>query len=86
MKNIGWFFSGNREKPIIDEEITDRDELAKEIMEENLLDIIEDEIDRRGGIGGLDGGTISDILSYYIANDSKLQLKLQRELRRRGRI
>lgn len=86
MKNREWFFSGNREKPMIDEEITDRDELAKEIMEENLLDIIEDEIDRIGGIGGLDGGTISDILSYYIANDSKLQLKLQRELRRRGRI
>lgn len=67
------------------EERRDREELINEIMEESILDIIEDEIDRRGGINGLDGETISDILSYYIANDSRFELRLQRELIRRGR-
>ena len=68
-----------------EEERRDREELMNEIMEESILDIIEDEIDRRGGINGLDGETISDILSYYIANDSRFELRLQRELIRRDR-
>ncbi len=70
----------------MEEEIRERDELLREIVEEYLLDIIEDEVERRGGIGGLDGETISDILSYYMDNDPRFQLKLQRELARRRRL
>ena len=68
-----------------EEEIKEREELIREILEEYILDIIEDEVDRRGTIGDLDGETISDILSYYMANDPRFQLKLQRELRRKER-
>lgn len=67
----------------MEEEIIERNELIRGILEEYILDIIEDEVDRRGGIKGLDGETISDILSYYMANDPRFQLKLQRELTRR---
>lgn len=70
----------------IEEERRDREELMNEIIEESILDIIEDEIDRRGGIDGLDGETISDILSYYIANDSRVEFRLQKELRRGRRL
>lgn len=70
----------------LEEEMRDRQELMNEIMEEKFLDIIEDEVDRMGGINGLDGEAVSDILSYYMANDPRLQLKLQRELNRKGRL
>ncbi len=69
----------------LEEEIREREELTREILEEYILDIIEDEVDKRGGIEGLDGETISDILSYYIANDPRFQIKLQKELRRKGK-
>lgn len=70
----------------LEEEMIDRQEIMNEIVEEKFLDIIEDEVDRMGGINGLDGKAVSDILSYYIANDPRLELKLQRELKRKGRL
>ncbi len=69
-----------------EEEIREMEELKREILEEYILDIIEDEVDRMGGIEGVDGETISDILSYYISNDPRFQIKLQRELTRRRRL
>jgi len=70
----------------MEEETKEREELIRKILEEYILDIIEDEVDRRGAIGDLDGETISDILSYYMNNDPRFQLKLQRELTRRRRL
>lgn len=64
------------------EERAEQEELSRELLEEKLLDLIEDEVDRCGGLAGLDGETISDILSYYIDGDPRFRAKLEKELRR----
>ncbi|MEG1254365.1 hypothetical protein [Clostridium sp.] len=60
----------------------EQEEVLRIILEEKFLDAIEDAIDNNGGIVGLDGETISDILSYYIAGDPRFRIKLEKELRK----
>ncbi|MDU1411378.1 MAG: hypothetical protein E6929_01075 [Clostridium sp.] len=73
-----------------EEELRIEDELFKRaIVEEVFLDRVEEEVDRRGGIGGLDGEAFADVLSFYLAGDPRYQQVLSRELllsRRRKRI
>jgi len=58
----------------------EQEEILRIILEEKLLDAVEDAVDNNGGVAGLDGETISDILSYYIAGDPRFRVKLEKEL------
>jgi len=58
----------------------EQEEVLRIILEEKLLDAIADAVDNNGGISGLDGETISDILSYYIDGDPRFRVKLEKEL------
>ncbi|MEG0306757.1 MAG: hypothetical protein RR636_02355 [Clostridium sp.] len=73
------------DKSQIEDEVNRRLEAEEEIriiLEERILDAIEDLVDRNGGVSGLDGQTVSDILSYYIAGDPRFREKLKNELQR----
>ncbi|MEG2290092.1 MAG: hypothetical protein RR891_02225 [Clostridium sp.] len=75
------------DKSQIEDEVNRRLEAEEEIriiLEERILDAIEDLVDRNGGVSGLDGQTVSDILSYYIAGDPRFKDKLKNELQRLG--
>lgn len=66
-----------------DEEVReDKEEMLREIIEDKLLDFIEEEVNKNGGLYGMDGETFSDILSYYLENDPKFKYKLEKELKK----
>ncbi len=66
-----------------DEEVReDKEEMLREIIEDKLLDFIEEEVNKNGGLYGMDGETIGDILSYYLDNDPRFKYKLEKELKK----
>ncbi|MEG1870712.1 MAG: hypothetical protein RR192_01785 [Peptostreptococcaceae bacterium] len=75
-----------RRKARHDEEIIeDRKDRLIEIFKDKLLDFIEEEVNKDDGVYGMDGETLSDILSYYLDNDPRFHSKLEKELKKIGK-
>lgn len=66
------------------QEEEDRSYFSRILLIDSILDRIEEEVDRRGGINGIDGRTFADILSFYIDGDPRYSLLVQKELMRRS--
>lgn len=62
----------------------DKAYFSRILLIDSILDRIEEEVDRRGGIDGIDGRTFADIVSFYIDGDPRYSLLVQRELMRRS--
>lgn len=62
----------------------DKSYFSRILLVDSILDRIEEEVDRRGGINGIDGRAFADILSFYIDGDPRYSLLVQKELIRRS--
>lgn len=62
----------------------DKSYFSRILLIDSILDRIEEEVDKRGGINGIDGRAFADILSFYIDGDPRYSLLVQKELMRRS--